>query len=433
METQNPALLEFLRRKHSHHPIPFHLLVEEALYNEQFGFYCGQEAGIKLFGAGNRPIDFSKLENRDQFMDYLVKLHETHPGAYKTPVEIYSPYFGIGLARYIEFLFVFGDLPPVIYEVGAGNGTLAYDLLDYLQSYQPDLFNRVTYSIVEKSDKLAAIQAERLARFGGKVAWRRGDARSLPFGNNSLEGVVVHSELLDNLPNACIRRKKQSHPVRLDDFVEIHYQFVDGRLVEKEAPLSVRVKNFISQRSSLLTPGEYAPSLDISPGENAYIGIGAADFYKELGRVLKNGFVVGFDYNSLGRDMEGSYTQMDIHTGDDYLDFLGNLGIADIYFSVDCWTLANIARSYGLQAIDLIKPQGAFFKDIFGGRDWERLCLGKDGYVAPILRSPSNTFCLINHKGVESDFNYFYVHQRQIVQRHIAQNEDLTLGRQTQP
>ena len=51
----------------------------------------------------------------------------------------------------------------VVYEIGAGNGTLARDFLDYVRvEYPPDVYERIKYNIVEISPKLAQLQRDRL-------------------------------------------------------------------------------------------------------------------------------------------------------------------------------------------------------------------------------------------------------------------------------
>lgn len=51
----------------------------------------------------------------------------------------------------------------VIYEIGAGNGTLASDILDYVRDeYPPEVYERVRYNIIEISPQLAGIQRDKL-------------------------------------------------------------------------------------------------------------------------------------------------------------------------------------------------------------------------------------------------------------------------------
>ena len=56
--------------------------------------------------------------------------------------------------------FPYEDL--VIYEIGAGNGTLAVDILDFIRNAYPEVYERTHYNIVEISGRLAKSQQELL-------------------------------------------------------------------------------------------------------------------------------------------------------------------------------------------------------------------------------------------------------------------------------
>lgn len=45
--------------------------------------------------------------------------------------------------------------------MGAGNGTLMMNILDYIQQYEPAVYKRTQYNIIEISGKLAERQSER--------------------------------------------------------------------------------------------------------------------------------------------------------------------------------------------------------------------------------------------------------------------------------
>lgn len=45
--------------------------------------------------------------------------------------------------------------------MGAGNGTLMMNILDYIQKYEPSVYKRTQYNIIEISGKLAERQSER--------------------------------------------------------------------------------------------------------------------------------------------------------------------------------------------------------------------------------------------------------------------------------
>ena len=64
------------------------------------------------------------------------------------------------MSEYLLKYFPYEDF--VIYEIGAGNGTLAQDILDYLQHDYPDVYERTRYNIIEISANLASLQREKL-------------------------------------------------------------------------------------------------------------------------------------------------------------------------------------------------------------------------------------------------------------------------------
>jgi SAM-dependent MidA family methyltransferase len=78
-----------------------------------------------------------------------------------------QPYYGHAVARCIvsEYLlkyFPYEDL--IIYEMGAGNGTLAMNILDYLRDEHPEVYERTRYNIIEISAALASNQKKRLEK-----------------------------------------------------------------------------------------------------------------------------------------------------------------------------------------------------------------------------------------------------------------------------
>jgi SAM-dependent MidA family methyltransferase len=50
----------------------------------------------------------------------------------------------------------------VIFEIGAGNGTLAMNILDFIREQYPEVYERTHYQIVEISGRLAELQREKL-------------------------------------------------------------------------------------------------------------------------------------------------------------------------------------------------------------------------------------------------------------------------------
>ena len=71
-------------------------------------------------------------------------------------MEIFQPHYGEGIARYIVSDFQNRKGSKLrICEVGAGNGTLAANVLDYVLRKHPDLYQDVKYTALEVSKPLS--------------------------------------------------------------------------------------------------------------------------------------------------------------------------------------------------------------------------------------------------------------------------------------
>lgn len=84
-----------------------------------------------------------------------------HLNSIRIEIDILQPYYGYALAQclvseYLLKYFPYEDL--VIYEIGAGNGTLALNILDFLKANYPEVYDRTQYHIVEISTRLAERQ-----------------------------------------------------------------------------------------------------------------------------------------------------------------------------------------------------------------------------------------------------------------------------------
>lgn len=104
---------------------------------------------------------------------------------------LYGELLGYEFARLLEPL----SGPVSLVEGGAHDGELARDLLRYLQQYRPELFERLSYVILEPSAKRRREQEARLEIFGGKIQWQRGWERGFEF-----RGICFSNELLDAMP-----------------------------------------------------------------------------------------------------------------------------------------------------------------------------------------------------------------------------------------
>jgi SAM-dependent MidA family methyltransferase len=120
-------------------------------------------------------------------------------GDFITSVSV-GPMFGELLAW--QFAGWLQNLPgenhrPAIVEAGAHQGTLAGDILGWLQKNRTELFGRLEYVIVEPSPQRREWQRQTLGAFAPRVRWVAG------LGGAAAErfrGIIFSNELLDAFP-----------------------------------------------------------------------------------------------------------------------------------------------------------------------------------------------------------------------------------------
>ncbi|KAF5362406.1 hypothetical protein D9756_002232 [Leucocoprinus leucothites] len=152
--------------------------IEDSLYNPNYGYFPKQ---VNIFDTQGSSFDFCHLRDSTEFQEEVAKRYaaygaDKHHGPGKqlwhTPTELFKPYYGQALAQclvseYLLKYFPYEDF--VIYEIGAGNGSLAESILDYLKEVHPDVYEQTRYNIIEISGNLAKLQKKRLARHHGNV------------------------------------------------------------------------------------------------------------------------------------------------------------------------------------------------------------------------------------------------------------------------
>lgn len=115
-------------------------------------------------------FEFARIlgEQYTQFEDALDAEHGVNEvrQLWHTPTELFNPHYGYAIARYLITnyklsLYPYHDL--VIYEMGAGNGTLMTNILDYIRSTDPDVYERTQYKVIEISTQLAELQRAALS------------------------------------------------------------------------------------------------------------------------------------------------------------------------------------------------------------------------------------------------------------------------------
>ena len=149
----------------------------DSLYNPNYGYF---PQNVTIFDAG-APFDFTAMNSEHDFYAQLGQRYTAFEDAldadtpndtrqlWHTPTELFRPHYGEAIARCLVENYLLTHHPYhdlVIYETGAGNGTLMLNILDHIRDAYPDVYARTRFKIVEISPVLAAQQRARLAAAG---------------------------------------------------------------------------------------------------------------------------------------------------------------------------------------------------------------------------------------------------------------------------
>ena len=160
--------IEIIRREiKAHGAIPFARFMELVLYCPESGYY-------------------------DRFANTIGK-----SGDFYTSVSV-GPMFGELLAfQFARWIEATNLASPRVLEAGAHDGRLAADVLMYLESVRPDVFEKLEYWILEPSLRRTDLQRQTLQQYPAKVRWFQ-SWEALP--QAGVRGVVFSNELLDAMP-----------------------------------------------------------------------------------------------------------------------------------------------------------------------------------------------------------------------------------------
>jgi len=186
------------------------------------GREIGDEVAVAAGTAGAVKDYFLSFRDYQDLMlfhprfGYYASGTVSFAGDWSTYAVVLEPYFGQMILEQIFRMWdgmrragtLAADEPFTIAEFGAGDGSLAESILDYLgrqSTSSPDKHLRnfaeqVVYACYDRSPALSAAQRRRNARFGKRFEARVGDATdpTATIAAGSLKGVVLSNEMLDN-------------------------------------------------------------------------------------------------------------------------------------------------------------------------------------------------------------------------------------------
>ena len=311
MKNDWPSVAEDIRKEIKHRGrITFARYMDLALYAPGKGYYSGSASGFS--GA-----------------DYI-----TSPLAH--------PVFGALLGRQLYQIWNIMGNPDkfLIVEQGAGNGTLAYDVLDYIERAAPIFYEQLTYIAIDctpspfestnRHENLEYLRSYGLPAFGG-------------------EGCIISNELIDAYP---VHRFRVDHSKLTESYVHMDSE---GGFVEIFDEPST---GLLSQRLQDLD----IPLRDGLKGEiNLYID----DWAKSISSCLDSGAAITIDYGDLASSL---YNRPNGTLQTYYLQTDGGSpfnmpGQQDITAHVDFSSVISYGARHRLKYEGLI-DQGAFLRNL---------------------------------------------------------------------
>jgi SAM-dependent MidA family methyltransferase len=162
--------LEKLRKQPKQYKTLTREFIHNSLYHPNYGYFSKQA----LIFSPLKPFEFGKIRDHLEFMnlvageykeleDEVNVIDDVNRQVWHTPTELFKPHYGESIANYLvnkfKKEFKAGE-NLIIYEIGAGNGTLMMNILDYIKREHPDIYSITRYNIVEISNQLSKKQLE---------------------------------------------------------------------------------------------------------------------------------------------------------------------------------------------------------------------------------------------------------------------------------
>lgn len=310
-------------------------------------------------------MDLSYLEFEDALDE--VEPDETRQ-LWHTPTELFRPYYGEAIARYLVAnykmtLFPYNDL--IIYEMGAGNGTLMQNILDYIYENEPEVYTRTKFKIIEISSSLAELQLTTLRR--SPYAAMHLDRVKIIHRSIFEWDEYIHSpcfflalEVIDNFSHDCIRYDPESEEplqgsVLIDEDGEF-FEFYDRKL-DPVALRYLRVRD-VAARSPFITPisqprflRQLRHSLPLAPNltKPEYIPTRLLQFFDVLYQYFPAHRLVLSDFNQLPDAVPGlnapvvqtRYQRRNVQVTTPFV----HQGYFDIFFPTDFAMMEDIYRA----------------------------------------------------------------------------------------
>ncbi|MBE9192885.1 class I SAM-dependent methyltransferase [Gloeocapsopsis crepidinum LEGE 06123] len=361
----NPALCEEIALRIANSPqhrITFAEYMDLVLYHPQYGYYNTHATKLgkqgDFFTSPHLGADFGELL-AEQFLQIWEILEK--------------------------------PVPFTLLEMGAGQGILALDILNYLEGYYPDFLAALSYVIIERSPSLIQEQQQRLQKYHSRIQWQT--LEEIPV--NSIVGCCFSNELVDALPvhqivieNGQLREiyvTSQTASTSHATFTEVGGELSTARIIEY----------FDLNKITL-------PSPAYPEGYRSEVNLAALDWLKMVAARLQRGYLLTIDYgysanryyNPIRQGTLQCYYRHHRHN-DPYL----YIGQQDITAHVDFTALQVWGELCGLTTVGLTQ-QGLFLMALGLGNRIATLSTSPQQSVQKLLQRRDSLHQLIDPMGL---------------------------------
>ncbi len=299
--------------------------------------------------------------------------------------------FGELLAEQFVEMWEFLECPNpfILVEMGAGEGILAGDILNYLEQNYPNFLKNLEYIIIERGFGMIEKQKALFQQWQEKkfpISWKSWE--EIP--DDSVVGCCFSNELIDAF-------SVHKLTVKLGELQEIYVSYSENQLIEKTAQLSTsRIREYFQ------LVGIEIPSEAYIEGYQTEVNLAALDWLKTVAAKLKKGYLLTIDYGYPAskyyhpQRFNGTlqcYYQHRYHSNP-YV----NIGQQDITCHVDFTALELFGESLGLAKVGFTK-QGIFLMALGLGERLISLSSGKFN-LSEVLYRRDALHQLINPAGL---------------------------------
>jgi SAM-dependent MidA family methyltransferase len=187
--------------------------------------------------------------------------------------------FGRSLARWFVYLIKSCGVSPKIIEVGAGDGKLAYDILVSMKELEPQIWDSLTYILVDESPFHRRLQQERIGMFKQAVS-----AASLEKWTK-VNGILFSNELFDALPVHVIEKYKGA-------LVEVFVTEKEGDFVEMREPLdNPEILSYLTERT-----------ITLNERQRYEVPLKMVREYEKIVSCIESGILLTIDYGYTERE-----------------------------------------------------------------------------------------------------------------------------------